>query len=128
MNHCDAWNGTCPRCGNPNSWEGFSSWECPNENCSNFTKKQHDFVEKERDLQNQAELAQERKEQNPPAPSQGENLELDLDDPDAYLWGVYGAPDPPELDDGNNNQPYSDEELDDLDNYPYNIPQQHDMG
>lgn len=51
----NAWNGTCPRCDNPHAYQGFSEWECPNERCSFFTKKQKELVDEELSQQRKAE-------------------------------------------------------------------------
>ena len=84
----DAWNGTCFKCGNTKAYEGLSSWECPNEHCSNFSKKQKALVD--------AELKVEAGLQKP------EQLELDfadtepcgppddVDDPYAFPYGTFG--------------------------------------
>jgi len=43
----NAWNYTCPSCKSPKAYHGFNSYECPNENCVHFTKKQKLAVELE---------------------------------------------------------------------------------
>lgn len=38
-------NGTCPRCQDVRAYQGFSSWECPNYSCKNYTETQKDLVD-----------------------------------------------------------------------------------
>ena len=77
-NNSAAWNGTCPKCKNPNAYVGLLHWECPNERCVNYTAKQSAAVKAEMERLEKEKLALE----------QAENEENDMsDDIEDYIFG-----------------------------------------
>lgn len=124
----DAWNGTCPRCGNEKAYQGFSEWECPNERCSYYTKKQKAMVDEE--------LSQQKKAEKEYLDDCGE-YDLGQSDEEDYnkvldqmygLWsGGWRAPaaQPPAASKDNSQQPGDDsagENADSDDIYAYDLP------